>query len=172
MITPLDSVKRWSTSEKKKISVPRPQVYSSYNSGMGGVDLLYQATNNYRISIRGKKWWWVLFTHMLNVSMVNAWNIHRTAASDSMDLLCFVRNVARHYLSISRKRNRLSHDRARNPGNVPQSVVDDPEGHFPKKLDKQLRCAVCHARVRWSCKKCLKTLCIERDCFESFHTKK
>ena len=72
VIDPLDSVKRQSASEKKKVSVSRPRVYSSYNSGMGGVDLLDQATNNYRITIRGKKWWWVLFIHMLNVTMVNA----------------------------------------------------------------------------------------------------
>lgn len=26
-----------------------------------------QAVNNYRISIQGKKWWWPLFTHMVNV---------------------------------------------------------------------------------------------------------
>ena len=72
VVEPLDSVRRWSASEEKKVSVSRPCVYSSYNSGMGGVDLMYQATNNYRISIHGKKWWWVLFIHMLNVTMVNA----------------------------------------------------------------------------------------------------
>ena len=51
MVEPVDSVKRWSASEKKKVSVSRPRVYSSYNSGMGGVDLLGEATNNYRITI-------------------------------------------------------------------------------------------------------------------------
>ena len=105
-------------------------------------------------------------------TMVNAWNIHRTASENPMDLLCFVRNVARHYLSFSRKGSRQSCDRARNPGNVPQSVVGDPGGHFPNKLEKQRRCAVCDARVRWRCKKCLKTLCVERDCFEKFHAEK
>lgn len=138
---------------------------------MGGVDLLDQATNNYRITIRGKIWWWVLFTHMMNVTMVNAWIIHRTASADPMDLLCFIQNVTSYYLSFSRKCSRQSYERPRNSGNVPRSVASDPEGHFPKKLEKQQRCAVCHARVRWSCKRCLKTLCVERDCFERFHTK-
>ena len=128
--------------------------------------------NEGRKLFRGKKWWWILFTHMLNVCMVNAWIIHRTCISDPMDLLCFLRNVTRHYLSISRKRERLQGPSARSTGSIPQSVVDDPEGHFPKKLEKQLRCFVCHSRVRWSCKRCMKTLCIERDCFEKFHTKK
>ena len=89
-----------------------------------------------------------------------------------MDLLCFVQNVARHYLSFSCKGSRQSCDRARNPGSVPRSVVSDRGGHFPNKLEKQQHCAVCHARVRWRCKKCLKTLCVERDCFEKFHTEK
>ena len=170
-VTPEGSIKRWSSSEKSKIFVPRPHVYSSYNAGMGGVDLFDQATNCYRISIRGKKWWWMLFTHMLNVCMVNAWMIHKTCSSDPMDLLCFLRNVTRHYLSISRKRECLPGPSARSTGSVPQSIVDDPEGHFPKKLKKQLRCFVCHSRARWSCKRCMKTLCIERNCFEMFHTK-
>ena len=172
VVEPVDSVKRWSASEKKKVSVSRPRVYSSYNSGMGGVDLLDESTNNYRITIRGKKWWWVLFTHMLNVTMVNAWNIHRTATAEPMDLLSFVRNVTRFYLSLSRKGNRQSYGRTPKPGSVPESVVSDPEGHFPMKLVKKQCCAVCHARVRWSCKKCLKTLCMERHCFERIRTGK
>ena len=54
VIEHVNSVKKWSASEKKKVSVTTPRVYSSYNSGIGGVDLLDQATNNYRITIRGK----------------------------------------------------------------------------------------------------------------------
>ena len=67
-VTPEGSIKRWSSSEKSKISVPRPHVYSSYNAGMGGVDLLDQATNCYRIFIRLKKLRWMLFTHMLDIT--------------------------------------------------------------------------------------------------------
>lgn len=43
--------------------------------------------------------------------------------------------------------------------------------HLPKKLLKQLRCVVCHQRVRWQCATCNKTLCIERNCFEIHHKK-
>ena len=89
-----------------------------------------------------------------------------------MDWLSFVRNVTRFYLSVSRKGNRQSYCRTPKPGSVPEREVSDPEGYFPMKLEKQLRCAFCHAQVRWSCKKCLKTLCNERDCFERFNTGK
>ena len=81
---------------------------------------------------------------MLNVGMVNAWNIHRTAIAEPMDLLSFVQNGTRFYLSLSRKGNRQSYGRTPKP----RSVVSDPEGHFPLKHEKQQRCVVCQARVR------------------------
>ncbi|CAH2102053.1 unnamed protein product [Euphydryas editha] len=34
---------------------------------------------------------------------------------------------------------------------------------------KKWWCGVCHARVRSQCKKCLKTLCVKKQCFENFH---
>ena len=67
---------------------------------------------------------------MLNVTMVNAWNIHRTATTEPMDLLSFVRNVTMFYLSLSQKGNRQSYGRILKPGSVPESVVIDTEGHF------------------------------------------
>ena len=96
--------------------------------------------------------------------------LHRTATAESMDLISFVRIVTRFYLNLSRKGQ--SYGRIPKPGIVLESVVSDPEGHFSMKLEKQQRYAVCHARIRWSCKKCLKTFCMERDCFEKFHTGK
>ena len=79
--------------------------------------------------------------------MVNAWNIHRTATAEPIDLLSFVRNVTRFYLSLYRKGDRQSYGRTPKPLSVPESVVSDPEGHFPMKLEKQQRCSVCHAQV-------------------------
>lgn len=38
-VKPLCSVNRWSTTEKKRVKVPQLHLFSSYNSGMGGVDL-------------------------------------------------------------------------------------------------------------------------------------
>ena len=42
LVEPVDSVKRWSTS--------RPRLYSSYNSGMEGVDFLSESTNDQTIN--------------------------------------------------------------------------------------------------------------------------
>lgn len=166
-VVPLGSVKRWSTKEKKKVDVPQPHLFSNYNSGMGGVDLHDQAVNNYRISIFGKKWWWPLFTHMMNMAIVNAWHLHRIShKSNNLDLLGFVREISRFYLRSfeKNKKNRPS-------GSVPTSIRATEGGHFPKKEQNQRRCKVCEMKSRWHCIRCNVPLCIERQCFIDYHTK-
>ncbi|XP_031343006.1 piggyBac transposable element-derived protein 2-like [Photinus pyralis] len=172
-IEPMSQVKRWSSKKKEKISVPQPKLFQTYNAFMGGVDLLDQSVNGYRVAIHGKKWWWVLFTHMINVTVVNAWRLYQLAfPQDPMDLLLFQRNVTRHYLRSYNKSIQRRSTSSRPSGSLPRSLLDDPTGHFPKKLSNQLRCSVCHSRIRWACEKCNVTLCIERDCFKIFHTRK
>lgn len=163
-IEPLSRVKRWCKEEKEKVDVPQPYLFAGYNSGMGGVDLLDQAVNNYRVSVQGKKWWWPLWTHLLNITVVNAWKLH-VLAGGQLDLLNFLRNVTRHYMRSFSKASISRH-----PPTTPQSIVQDSRGHFPCKLEKQLRCRVCHNRARWSCLKCKVTLCLERDCFMHYHS--
>jgi hypothetical protein len=166
-IEPFNNVKRWSRAKKESIAVKQPLVFQHYNAGMGGVDLNDQSTNNYRISIRGKKWWWCLFTHMINVTMTNAWKLHQLCApaSEKTHLLDFTRYVTRYYLRLNKKTRKTNV-----PSQVPGGIRHDNIGHFGQKIEKQLRCTLCHSRVRWRCKKCLVTLCVERDCFEKYHT--
>jgi N-glycosylase/DNA lyase len=98
-IQPMAKVKRWSKEQKEKIDVPQPRLFAAYNNAMGGVDLLDQAVNNYRVTMQGKKWWWPLWTHMLNVSVVNAWRLHSLVNNNTkVDLLQFVREITRYYL--------------------------------------------------------------------------
>lgn len=164
-VNPLGTVRRYSSEKKSKAPVQQPRLFKTYNSGMGGVDLADQAINNYRIGIRGKKWWWVLFTQMVNLAVVNAWKLHSQASDTPLDLLSFTRNVTRYYLRLGVKTSTFR----RGPPTVPGDVVRDGPGHFPIKLEKQLRCRVCHGRSKWSCEKCASTLCLERECFKQFH---
>ena len=39
------------------LDVPQPHLISTYNKGMGGVDLLDRLSTSYKPSIRGKKWY-------------------------------------------------------------------------------------------------------------------
>lgn len=71
IIEPICSVKWWSPAEQRNASVLQPKLFTSYKSGLGGVDISEQA-GNYRIGVQGRKWWWVLCTQMLNVAVVSA----------------------------------------------------------------------------------------------------
>lgn len=163
-IQPLGKVKRWNPIEKKKTDVNIPHVFVSYNKGMGGVDQADQSISVYRTAIRGKKWWWVLFTYMLDLAISNAWRLQLLCCNTKTDQLQFRRNIARHYL-------RQGIDRRKLPcSSQMPSLQFDGHGHFPAKMTKQLRCTVCHNKARWQCKKCQKTMCVEKSCFEKFHT--
>lgn len=48
---------------------------------------------SYRPSIRGKKWWWPLFTNLVNVSVVAAWRVYCQVHGNEMDHLAFRRDV-------------------------------------------------------------------------------
>lgn len=164
-IEPMKSVNRWCSTAKTKITVQQPKLIADYNSGMGGVDLHDQALNNYRIKFRGKKWWWPLFTAMMSSIVVNAWKLYKEANSSKMDLLEFHRAIVRHYLrnytqpSISKR-------------SVVPSVALTAGNHFPKRIEKPLRCRQCHNRIRWICELCDVALCVEKECFKNFHIKK
>uniref|UniRef100_A0A914DYM9 PiggyBac transposable element-derived protein domain-containing protein n=1 Tax=Acrobeloides nanus TaxID=290746 RepID=A0A914DYM9_9BILA len=51
---------RWSAQEKK-VSITQPNTIAAYNTYMGGVDRMDQNINNYRVSIKSKKWWFSCF---------------------------------------------------------------------------------------------------------------
>ncbi|KAH9359587.1 hypothetical protein HPB48_021644 [Haemaphysalis longicornis] len=131
---------------------------------MGGVDLLDQTANNYRIGIRSKKWWWVLFTQMLNISVVNAWRIDQMSSENRLDLLTFTTLLTRHLqrLGVQNRNQR------RTPASVPTDIIFDPRGHYPRNLEKQVRCKVCHMRAIWECGTCQCTLCLERNASKNF----
>ena len=82
-------------------NVQQPHLIHAYNQGMGGVDLMDQMVASYRPSIRGKKWYWPLFTNALNVTVVAAWWIHCNIAESPMSHLDFRRENAICLLKMS-----------------------------------------------------------------------
>nr|CAH7726921.1 unnamed protein product [Callosobruchus chinensis] len=165
-LEPLNHVKRWSKNANKKVQIPQPNIFSSYNASMGGVDLHDQSVNNYRISVRGKKWRWVLFTNAINMAVVNAWRLYQLSSEEPMGLLQFQRDIVLHYLVGKDK----SQFRNRPPGYGPATVRKVNNGHYPEKVQVQLRCTECHMKARWRCEKCKTTLCIEQECFKKYHS--
>ena len=61
-VVPIQKAKRWSVAEKKKhIEVDQLFLVQQYNASMGGTDKMDQNVICYRIAIRTRKWWWLIF---------------------------------------------------------------------------------------------------------------
>ncbi|KRY51529.1 Brix domain-containing protein F44G4.1 [Trichinella britovi] len=60
----------------QRIEVQMPNIVRSYNTVMGGVDLLDRLAAAYRPTIRSEKWYWPLFISAMNIATVAAWWIH------------------------------------------------------------------------------------------------
>lgn len=176
-VEPIANVRRFSQAEKKHIQVPRPHLISKYNNHMGGTDRMDQNIAQYRIGIRGKKWWWSIFSWIIDVCLHNAWQIHRKSGG-RMSQLEFRRSIVQTYLktygvpprgpgrpaisTMSLSFNRVS-DEFRYDG-LNHLVTSTPNR-------KRKRCAGegCSSHIRTMCQKCNLGLCIE--CFAIFHTK-
>lgn len=176
-VFPTSLVRRFSRKEKKVLQVPQPHLIAMYNKHMGGTDVMDENVSRYRISIRSKKWWWCLFTWLLDVAIENAWTLHKKAGH-KMTQLQFRREIAQVYLArygtaakgpgrpstskVSVTLNRISDD-----------IRYDHHDHLLTYTEgkKRKRCAGegCSASVRTMCQKCKVGLCIE--CNIIFHTK-
>ncbi len=91
---PLQKVHHWSSKDKKRIMVSQPYAVHLYNKAMGGTDKADKSVSLYRTKIRRKKWWWPLFTWMLDVTVVNSWLLHQQDGHPDTSLLDFRRVIA------------------------------------------------------------------------------
>lgn len=114
-----DTCRRWDKTEKKYILIQRPQVIREYNTNMGGVDKMDFLITIYRTFIRSKKWTLRMFTHAIDIALVNGWLEYKKRANqigvpkkNIMDLLRFRSYVAEGLILVqkehSRKRGRPS----------------------------------------------------------------
>lgn len=134
---------------------------------MGGIDLMDRLLGSYRPTITAKKWWWPLFIHALNVSVVAAWRLHcHLHPQDTMTHLEFRRTIAMCLL-------KSDVDRARTTGgahaNLPGDVRYDGAGHT-QVAATQGRCVKCQKNCRHQCDKCKVRLHV-KNCFIVYHKK-
>lgn len=178
-IHPLANAKRYNRKEKKNVSVPQPNVMAQYNKYMGGVDLHDNAIANYRIRIRGKKWWWPLFTNLIDSAIVNSWKIYNTANEEKMSQLDF-----RSYLvmtlmkseecsnaSVNTEETKKFHFGRPSNNFLPKEVRFDDVGHviIEEENKARRRCRMCKSTTIYKCKKC--NVHLHSNCFQSFHDK-
>ncbi|KAJ4442616.1 hypothetical protein ANN_04205 [Periplaneta americana] len=140
---------------------------------MGGTDRGDQNMSLYRTSIRGKKWYFPIIAHLIDVAEQNAWLLYR-CNEENIDHLSFQRRVATAILE-SNKRVLTSKGRPSTVSKIESwydgrdhYVSDLPvDIHTHKK--KQLKCRICQKRATTMCLKC--DLPLHVSCFVSFHIK-
>lgn len=168
---PMKRARRYDRKQRKMVLVEQPHLIHEYNQRMGGVDLYDNAINNYRIRIRGKKWYWPLITVGLDAAMVNAWKLHC--------LLCKlnkVPNMSQYDFRLSVIENiitipdfRAARPTGKHIDNA-QSAAKRSDGlhHYLEPMEKRSRCKVCTNKTVSGCKKCGVNL--HQTCFVQYHT--
>jgi len=168
---PANPAKRYSRAEKKNVVVPQPHCISQYNKSMGGTDRMDQDVNRYKIGIRGKKWWFALFTWMIDVAVNNAWIIYKESSGTKIPKLQFCRELAQTYLIRYKTPIKFPGPVARAKNQCLNSIRMDGLDHYVAPIDKRRRCAnkPCTSVVKTICQKCDVGLCVH--CFVPYHNK-
>jgi hypothetical protein len=165
-VLPSYKVKRFSQQQKKYIHVDQPATIKAFNENMGGVDRSDQNIGLYRTSIRGKKLYFSLVTHCLDMAPHNAWQLYKLNGGE-YDHLKFRRSIATRILETFKKQD--SRKPTRSSQGLHENSRYDNIGHIIIYRPDQLRCAFCHKNASFYCKKCNLSL-HPKYCFESYHT--
>lgn len=144
---------------------------------MGGTDQMDQNVNTYRISMRSKKWYWPIFTWMLDVALQNSWILYNKSKNEKVPQLDFKREIAMTYIkrygTPSKGPGKPATSSDASDSRISDAIRYDRMDHLVIKTpnNAKRRCAknTCKSIVRTMCSKCLVGLCLE--CFQTFHTK-
>lgn len=173
-VEPLASAQRWNKAKMARAPIPQPRIIYNYNRYMGGVDQHDWLLEKHGISIRGKKWYWCLFTRVIDMAIVNAYILYKHIhGKSSISIKDFRRAIACHYLKIGHGRPILKGRpyswTSTSRSSVSDDVRFDERGHLLGRRDKQRRCQfpACQSKPLTFCRKCNVTLCT--PCFAKFH---
>lgn len=167
---PLHSAKRFDRKEKKMGQIEMPHPIYEYNRTMGGVDLFDNAMNNYRIRVRGKKWYWPLFTNALDAAMVNAWKLHclcrkfeKKAVMPQLEFRVFVAEC----LLRSSKVKAAVMSKKESESSASSVIRCDRLDHAIIKAESRTRCRHCKSQTTYKCNKC--DVGVHAKCFDAYH---
>lgn len=178
-VLPIIQAKRYDRKEKKEIPISQPNVIHQYNKYMGGVDLHDNGIANYRIAIRGKKWWWPLFINMIDSTVVNSWKIYKISNDSKISQLDFRSQLVMTLLKYSEGveghepyHTEHRHANLGRPSKIalPDIIRLDNVGHIiiRERNNARKKCRLC--KSIYLCKKC--KIHLHPDCFEGFHIMK
>lgn len=165
---PISVANRWSTSEKKRVRISQPNIVSVYNKNMGGVDRMDQNISQYRIGIRGKKWYSSIVLYIIDLAVQNAWQLHRMYNKNKMDRLAFRRSIVISYLTRYKTEPTPGRSGGK-PSSVIMEIRYDKFEHYLIPQDSQTRCGQCHQKTTTRCMKC--NIGVHAKCNVLYHTK-
>ena len=160
---PYQKVERRVKNEQKK-TVDQPFLIKMYNKGMGGVDVCDRLLSSYRPWLRSRKWWWNLFSHMLNLSVVAAYKFYNHVNLIGVSHIQFRREIARALVKLNSPRKRLG-----GPTAPPSKAVRFDGSNHNLESVTQGRCVLCQKTTRLCCAKCGKQL--HKLCSDRYHRK-
>jgi len=159
---------RWSTLEKKRVRISQPNIVSVYSKNMDGVDRMDQNILQYRIGIRGKKWYSSIVLYIIDLSVQNAWQLHRMYNKNKMDQLAFRRSIVISYLTHYKTEPTPGRSGGK-PSSVIIEITYEKFVHYLIPQDSQIRYGQCHQKTttRW-----LKSnISVYAKCNVLYHTK-
>lgn len=164
-VSPIGETKRYSLMEKKKVTIPQPALVGQYNRNMGGVDLMDNNISNYRIAIRGKRWYIPIIFWLFDVAMNNSWFLARSLGLN-LDSLGFRRAVVQALLQKYGSMPKLP-----GPKKMSQKASTPLRlhhgGHLIVTGQPRRRCVMCKSKTVKACKRC--DVPLHDSCFEGFH---
>ena len=194
---PIVTCQRWDKKEKVHTDVSLPNIVSQYNQNMGGVDSHDQMMAYFRMSFKSKKYYMRLVFHLIDMVVVNSWNlmrgeeVKRKVAYEHQTSLCEFKLLLSDSLmmtskdTVQRKRGRSSDtslqrkfEQKKRAGNAAKPLVSadirkDGVGHWPSFHETRGTCKYpgCNLKKHMFCMKCEVHLCCDREnnCFYDFH---
>ena len=137
---------------------------------MGGTDRQDQNIAKYRISFRGKKWYWSIFTWFVDIAIQNCWVLHKKCWGN-LSQFDFKEHIALSYLQRYGSLPQLPGPLCQKRKKVIDDVRYDGFKHYLIEIPKRRRCAgeYCSKRPFTQCSKCDVGLCA--GCNLDYHTK-
>jgi hypothetical protein len=185
---PKSEVKRFDRKQKQHVQAPCPAIVSVYNKHMGNVDLLDSNIGRFHSRMKSRKWYFHLFYHLLDISVVNAWVLNRYVSAGNnaktMSQKKFRLELAQSLCQIGPKTAECERPRSldiveecrtkfKRSSIPPKDVRLDSQNHWPVWKEKRTSCKYpsCKGYTFVSCEKCSVNLCLNKDknCFKNFH---
>lgn len=169
-------------------TVQKPKAVIEYNKNMGAVDKSDMMISFNESARKTRKWYRKLFFHIVDICVLNSYNMFKLHKNSKISLLDFRINLIRQLFESHHSAERVTVQRPLGPNAGDKHPLRLIARHFPRPTPTpagqtrkvQRKCYVCANTTlktkkrkdsTFECVDCNVGLCIF-PCFEDFHTKK